>query len=255
MQYLIVIFTYVLSLAACPQPKAKPQVEKLYFPLGDTELVFTKTVYKSGGDTIFLQLHDNELTAEASAIEYIQEAGGVLLSIENGGNRNVSFTLNNQSYTFDPNRIFTPTGLQATLERLGNHSPEAMAAVTQLADSILKHILDYALIIAVHNNTNEAFSISSYASDTTYQRDAAAVHTNAAHDIDNFFLTTEKSLYDVLVKLNYNTVLQDNERATDDGSLSVYMGRKGVRYINVEAEHGHHSFQLQMITDLLKQKH
>lgn len=254
MQYLFIILAYLLSLSACPQQKAKPQVEKLRFPLGDTELVFTKTVYNGGGDTIFLQLHDNEVTAEASALEYIREAGGVLLSIENGGNRNVTFTLQNVAYTFDPNRIFTPTGLQATLERLGGSSPEAVAAVKVFADSILNHLSQAALIMAVHNNTNEAFSISSYVSDTTYQRDAAAVHTNAAQDVDDFFLTTDANLYEQLKTLNYNTVLQNNEGATDDGSLSVYLGKKGVRYVNVEAEHGHNAFQLQMIKSLLQPK-
>ena len=254
MQYLLVIFTYVLSLAACPQPKEKPQVQKLRFPLGDKELVFTKTIYKNGGDTIFLQLHDNEVTAEESALEYIRENGGVLLSIENEGSRNVSFTLQNQSYTFDPNRIFTPVGLQATLERLSKSSPEAIAAVKAFADSILNHLPDSALIIAVHNNTDEAFSITSYVTDTTYLRDAAAVHTNATHDVDDFFLTTDKDFYRQLAALNYNTILQNNEGATDDGSLSVYLGKRGIRYVNVEAEHGHGTFQLQMIKSLLQPK-
>ena len=254
MQYLFIILTYTLSLAACPRQKAKPQVQELRFPLGDKEVVFTKTVYNNGGDTIFLQLHDNEVTAEASALEYIREAGGVLLSIENGSSRNVSFTLQNVSYTFDPNRIFTPTGLQATLQRLGNSSPEAIAAVKAFADSILNHLPHSALIVAVHNNTDEAFSITSYVSDTTYMRDAAAVHTNPSHDVDDFFLTTDASLHQQLVALNYNTILQNNEGATDDGSLSVYLGKKGIRYVNVEAEHGHGTFQLQMIKSLLQPK-
>lgn len=252
LQYLFIILTYILSLAACPQQKAKPQVEKLRFPLGDKEVVFTKTVYKNAGDTIFLQLHDNELTAEASVLEYISDAGGVLLSIENEGSRNVSFTLQNTSYTFDPNRIFTAAGLQATLQRLGDSSPEAMAAVKAFADSILNHLPQSALIIAVHNNTDENFSINSYVSDTTYMRDAAAVHTNPSHDVDDFFLTTDTGLYSQLVALNYNTILQNNEGATDDGSLSVYLGKKGIRYVNVEAEHGHGTFQLQMIKRLLQ---
>jgi len=252
--YLLFLFCYVLSLSACPQKQSQPDVQKLFFPVGDKNLVFTKTVYAGTGNAFFLQLHDNEVTAEEAALEYIKQNGGVLLSIENEGNRNVSFTLGNQSYTFDPNRIFTPVGLEATLQRLSKATPEAMAAVTQLADSILKYLPPSALVIAVHNNTNQGFSISSYISDTTYQRDAAAVHTNAAHDVDNFFLTTDKTLYDEVVTKNYNIILQDNVNATDDGSLSVYLGKKGVPYINVEAELGHLQFQLQMITDLLRQK-
>ncbi len=256
MQYLLLLLTYVLSLSACPQKKGQssqePQVHRFVFPLGDDSIVFKKTTYKGSGNAFFLQLHDNEITAEEAALEYIKETGGTLLSIEHSGSRNLSFIINTKSYTFDPNRIFTPTGMQATLERLGGSSPEAIATVKALADSILHHLPHSALIIAVHNNTDEAFSIKSYVSDATYQRDAAAVHSNPAHDVDDFFLTTDAGLHQQLVALNYNTILQDNEGATDDGSLSVYLGKKGIRYVNVEAEHGRRDFQLQMIKSLLQ---
>ncbi len=258
MQYLLLLFTYVLSLAACPHKKVQssqdPQVQTLVFPVGDNSVVFKKTTYEGNGNSFFLQLHDNEATAEEAALEYIKEAGGTLLSIEHSGSRNVSFKINTKSYTFDPNRIFTPAGLQATLERLGGSSPESISAVKALSDSILHHLPDTALIIAVHNNTDEAFSITSYVSDATYQRDAAAVHSNPSHDVDDFFLTTDSPLYQQLVALNYNIVLQDNEGATDDGSLSVYLGKKGIRYVNVEAEHGRRAFQVQMIKSLLQPK-
>ena len=227
-------------------------MQTFLFPLGDSQIVFKKSIYNDSTPYVFLQLHDNEVTAEEAAHQYLQQAGGVLLSIENKGTRNISFTIGSQVYTFDPNRIFTPAGLQATLERLGNSSPEAVAAVKGLADSILQHLPDSSLIIAVHNNTDEAFSIASYQTDTTYLRDAAAVYTNAAHDVDDFFLTTNSTLFQQLAALNYNVVLQDNAGATDDGSLSIYLGKKGLRYVNVEAEHNHGAFQLLMIEALLQ---
>ena len=46
-------------------------------------------------------------------------------------------------------------------------------------------------------------------------------------------------------------VLQNNDRATDDGSLSVLAARRGQRYVNVEAQHGHVEAQAQMLCVLL----
>jgi D-alanyl-D-alanine dipeptidase len=49
-----------------------------------------------------------------------------------------------------------------------------------------------------------------------------------------------------------NVVLQDNRQVTDDGSLSVYCGKWGIPYVNVEAQHEHLEQQLQMLKVLLR---
>lgn len=257
LRHLIILFLCSLSLASCAQSDSatgniKPVIETITVPLGDGQLVLKKWTFGEPQSYLFLQLHDNEATAEEAVIGFLQQHGGVLLSVENGGNRNVSFHFQKDSFVFDPNRIFTTEGRTATLQRLGKSSPEADSAVAKLAQAILQQLPDTALIIAVHNNTDASFSTTSYQRDSTYQKDAAAVHVNTAHDADNFFLTTEKAIYHKLVQLNYNVILQDNVNATNDGSLSVYFGKKGIRYVNVEAQHGHRSFQLQMIQDLLQ---
>ena len=41
--------------------------------------------------------------------------------------------------------------------------------------------------------------------------------------------------------------LQDNARITDDGSLSVYFARKGIPYMNIEADTTHLTEQTEMI--------
>ena len=93
----------------------------------------------------FLQLHDNETAGEEAAIQYLQQHGGVLLSLENGKATKCNFNVERQLFTFDPNRIFTPTGLHATLQKFGGGStPEAFAAVENLARAILMQLLpDY----------------------------------------------------------------------------------------------------------------
>ena len=230
----------------------EPQTETLLLPLGDTTLTFTKRTYATPQLFVFLQLHDNEVTAEEAAMKYLQKNNGVLLSIENGGERNVSFSFQGRRYTFDPNRMFTPDGIQATLERLGSSSPEAIAAVDGLAKALLKELSDTLILVALHNNTDAAFSALSYRDDSVYQKDVAAVHIEKGKDEDDFFLTTDAALYKALAAQGYNTVLQDNSAAADDGSLSVYYGKKGVRYVNIEAQHGHRTVQVKMIQALVQ---
>jgi hypothetical protein len=253
LRYLLTILLFTCSLASCAQGSApfQPVTDTLSVALGDSSITLLKSTYGTQRDFLFLQLHDNETAGEEAATKYLKQNGGVFISIENNKERNVSFQLNGQRFTFDPNRIFTPVGLQATLEKLGGSTPEAIAEVQGLAQSILHHLPDSVLIIAIHNNTDEAFSALSYRIDTSYQRDAAALFISDEYDVDDFFLTTEQDLYDSLTRLEYNVVLQDNLNAADDGSLSVYFGKKGVRYINVEAEHGKVEMQLKMIEALL----
>jgi hypothetical protein len=43
-------------------------------------------------------------------------------------------------------------------------------------------------------------------------------------------IVTERVVFDALARRGHNTVLQDNRRVTDDGSLSVYCGKANVRY-------------------------
>ncbi|MBK8927556.1 MAG: hypothetical protein IPM74_17060 [Crocinitomicaceae bacterium] len=66
-------------------------------------------------------------------------------------------------------------------------------------------------------------------------------------DPDDFIFTTDKNLYDHLSQLPVNIILQDNDNCKDDGSLSVYCGRKGIPYVNIEAEYGHLTEQVKLI--------
>jgi hypothetical protein len=54
-------------------------------------------------------------------------------------------------------------------------------------------------------------------------------------------------LYNKIRGYRYNVILQNNATAYDDGSLSIYFGRKNKSYVNVEAEHGKSDEQLKML--------
>ena len=48
-------------------------------------------------------------------------------------------------------------------------------------------------------------------------------------------------------KQGFNAVLQSNIKATDDGSLSIYYGKKNLVYINIETEKGNLDEQVKML--------
>ena len=126
---------------------------------------------------------------------------------------------------------------------------EAEHAVDRFARELLSiYAIDRAdVVIALHNNTEENYSALSYQKGGVYADDAEEVFIKHGSDPDDFFFVTERAVFDALRRRAYNVVLQDNRRATDDGSLSVYCGRAGVRYINVEAQDGHLDQQVAML--------
>ena len=95
-----------------------------------------------------------------------------------------------------------------------------------------------------------AFSVLAYAKGGIYAHEAAKVHVARDKRPDDFFFVTEPALFEALKGRGYNTVLQDNAHATDDGSLSVRCAKDGIRYVNVEAQHGHLDAQRDMLRAL-----
>jgi D-alanyl-D-alanine dipeptidase len=81
--------------------------------------------------------------------------------------------------------------------------------------------------------------------------DASDVHLVAEQDPDDFFFVTDRMVYNDLKELGFNCVLQNNEKVTDDGSLSVYCGTRNICYVNVEAQHGHLEQQVAMLRALV----
>ena len=126
--------------------------------------------------------------------------------------------------------------MRQTLAKLSRRTTAAEHAVEQFAKDLLSiYSIEQAdVVIALHNNSDGDYSARSYEKGGEFASDAAAVVIKDGSDPDDFFFVTETAVYDALRRRGYNVVLQDNRRVTDDGSLSVYCGRAGVRYINVE---------------------
>jgi hypothetical protein len=169
--------------------------------------------------------------------------------LQHTGERNVEFMLDDSTYIFDPNRIFTDIGVAATLDTLGAYSDSAHALVRTFGETLVRlYDLDNLdVAVTVHNNGESEYSALSYTPGREYAADASAANVIEGSDPDDFFFITDEALYEALRGSTYNVVLQDNSLVTDDGSLSVYCGQRGIAYVNVEAQHGHLDVQIRMI--------
>ena len=263
MRYFITTILFLIQCSLYAQEKddnLNPPEKTLHTPL-------TKTIfYKLGGSTlpikvhqfgdrkdiVFINLHDNETTSVNAATKILEEEGGQLIEIENNEQRMIQFRSGRSVYTFDPNRIFSKEGLTKSLKESGKISPNAIKEVGLLAKRILELLPEKPLcIIALHNNTPDFFSSLSFAAGNDRNKDARKVYINPDEDADDFFFTTDAYLYEELANKKFNIILQDNMNCSDDGSLSVYCGKKNIRYVNCETEHGKTDQYYKMMTALV----
>lgn len=246
------LFFYLLiciTLTSCANSLQNISVE---YPLGDDYVGVRKIESKRDAHanrTVYINLHENESTSVKAAKKFIRKNGGVIYMLHQNKKRNVVFNQGGQKYQFDPNRIFTDEGIRKTMVRFGNFSKDAHRTVSGLSDYLIQNIRksNPAYIIALHNNTEANYSLESYEPGGIYEKDALAVHKNPAMDADDFYFTTSNDLYDQLKARDENSVMQNNAKGTDDGSLSIFAGRHEMNYVNIEAQHKHKQEQYRMI--------
>jgi hypothetical protein len=240
---LILLLLLFTSFSACSQDSSSTK-----YALGfDSISIATKCYLRCDSNVVFIQLHEDEKTGVEAAEEYLLENGGFLAQVKHSGTRRLDFEVKNLVYNVDPNRIFSTTGIKANLTKLRMYKPEVARAVNRFAKDILKNYVDgKKLIVALHNNTEEKFSILSYKKGMAEALNASKVFINEAMDPDDFILTTDTSIYRRIKEKNINVVLQ-SANAKDDGSLSVYAQRKNIPYINIEAQHDHFYEQREML--------
>ncbi len=129
-----------------------------------------------------------------------------------------------------------------------------LALVRAFADTLVSvlQIDSQRLVVALHNNKDDGYNVSSYFIDSLYEHEALAVYRGFHPDPDEFYFVTTRRLFEALQPNPYHIVLQDNTNMTDDGSLSVYCGMRGINYVNVEAQHRHVPDQKKMLEILLE---
>jgi len=261
MQHLFLLLAcYTIVLHSCAQgsenrPATFTAIDhRASFDLGEKKVEVVISRYGDRKDIVMLNLHDDERTSVEAARKVIEETGGILIRIENDEQRMLSFMTSGKEYRFDPNRMFTQEGRKASITKNSlQYTAHAEDVVHAFSNFILSLIPDSATtLIALHNNDAGRLTIDSYKPGGQYVNDAEMVFKSADEDPDNFFLTTDRTIFYKLVNRHTNVILQQNEKAFDDGSLSVYYGRKGKSYVNVEAEVGQKVKQSKMIEILLK---
>ncbi|WP_462252580.1 hypothetical protein [Ferruginibacter sp.] len=236
-----------------PAPAAFTPTEKtILHKLGDKNISLKVIQYGQLVTTCCINLHDDEVTAVKAARTVLEQKGGILIKIENNAQRNISFPFKGVVYTFDPNRIFSRTGIDGTLKATGKKNPLAVIEVEKFAAQLLQLIPDtISCIVALHNNTDGDFSVKTYQHGGKRQHDAKQVYADNWQDIDDIALTTDEILFNKMSTLGYNSILQDNEKVNKDGSLSVYYGELNKRYINIETQHGKTAQYGEMLSKLL----
>lgn len=221
---------------------------KVALQVGETQVHAVVHQERSATPTM-LNVHDDEDTSVKAGLANIACDGGRVIELVHSGQRLITFSLDGKKFSFDPNRIFSDAGIAATLEKHSKYSEAAHAAIRNFAKEYLQcfALEREPLIIALHNTVDGIFAVDTFTTKGHLGSDAAATHISPRRSRFDFFYVTEKKFYDFLKERDFNVVLQDNARVTDDGSLSVYFSRKGIPYINVEAEMSHLEEQIGML--------
>lgn len=234
------------------KPEVKFTLQKVAFTIGETTIDAQVRQFGQSQLTM-VNLHDDEQTSVDAAVAVLGKQGGRLVELAHTGKRRVVFSLDGNRYSFDPNRIFSEAGVRLTVRMENeNHGavPEgAHVVVSRFADQFVRHFrLDkQRALIALHNNGEGGLSIHSYAPGAEYEADTDELFVSSKIDPDDFYFVTDKRFFDELKQKNSNVILQDNSIRRDDGSLSVFAGRRGIPYINVEAQPEHLEEQTKMI--------
>jgi hypothetical protein len=218
------------------------------FRLGETHLEVRVTQSRMP-TPIMVNVHDDENTSVQAGRVVIQESGGRLIELVHSGKRFVEFRLEGQTYRFDPNRIYTENGIRATLTRQNNYSDAAHAVVRDFAQAFIEtfELNRQAAIIALHNTGNAGLSINSYQPARELDRAADRVHETKSRSAGDFYYVTDERFFTWLKERDFNVMLQDNANVPDDGSMSVYFGRRGIPYLNIEANNNHLDEQIEMV--------
>ena len=198
---------------------------------------------------LLYNMHDNENTAAIAGRIIAVKYGGQYFELVHNGERNISFVFNEDTISIDPNRIYTDAGIWQQMAKNKSADSLLFMEIAMWRDTLLSilNVNERSLVIALHNNTNKYYSLSSYTSGGEYQTEADTTYEGKIRDKDDFYFVTDPKIFDILSTGRYHVVLQANDSMTDDGSLSVYCGQLGIRYINVETQHNHLIRQIKML--------
>ena len=246
--FCLIILGLLITLSAC-LPAKKISTTQIPLQLGESQVDLILHESSAEGLT-YLNLHDNENTSVRAALGIIKQHGGQVFELKHSGTRNISFMLDGTEYVFDPNRMFSDDGANASLDRFGPVSDSAITAVRSFAETVLDQIQvnELDILVTLHNNDGSGgYSVLSFSPGEKYSTDASQTNINDELDPDDFYYVTDGGIFNDLMNADQNVVLQDNDYVTEDGSLSVWSAQEQLPYVNVEVQDGHRRIQMRMI--------
>jgi hypothetical protein len=235
-----------------PTPRVELTLHKIAFQIGETKIHAQSRQFGKGNLTM-VNVHDDENSCVEAGASVLKKVGGRLIELTHSGKRRVVFSLEGNDYSFDPNRIFSKAGVRLTVRNETNRGGEVPEIAYRAVDYFATQFIHYFKLnkaeafITLHNNGDGGLSIHTYEPGGDWAADTDELHVSSTIDPDEFFFVTDKRIYQELKKRDANVILQDNSIQRDDGSLSVFAGRYGIRYINVEAQPEHFEEQVRMI--------
>ena len=225
---------------------------KTTFKLGETAIEIYEKKAAVTDRVIFLNVHEDETTSIETLLAYDELDSIQFFYLIHQKTRRINFLVKGKEYDFDPNRIFTKKGRRKTLKDGSKYSGKANKIVKQLAEEIINRLPENHVVVAVHNNTDVNYSIKSYAEGGDEAQNTKLLFINPEMDADDFIYTTDQRFFEAFRERGINVILQDNKKYVNDGSLSVYCGKNGIRYINIETQRGHFEEQMELMKVVLE---
>lgn len=220
--------------------------------LGDKTLEVCERNQQSTSDFVFLNVHQDEVTSIQALHHFDTLDNFAYFYLKHDETRRITFSIKNKKYSIDPNRIYTKKGIRRTLKDDTGKSRKAVKSVQKFSKEIIDRILPFVTVVAVHNNTDINYSIKSYLPGGDEAQNTKKIHVTNQMDADDFIYTTDENFFEKFKARDINVILQDNEGYVNDGSLSVYCGKNGVPYINIETQKGHLKQQIELIEIVLE---
>lgn len=185
---------------------------------------------------VYYHPHENEHGSAVIARHQVRDFGGRLLEIRSQGERLITFRLKGLTYSFDPDRMFTDTGLRRSLIHSGAFVTDAALASAQaLRNPVLSQLgKGRNPIVGVQNNAEDGVDVLSYQKGGPMEDHALKVALNPKEKPHNFFVVLDERLFLKLHHAGFNAVLQ-SPASPDDGSLAVYCRQRKWPYVNVVA--------------------
>ena len=215
MQKLVLFFSGLIICSICFGQKQKvltkvtstyklKQTETSYL-LGNRNIGVVIYKYNNNPNIVMINVHDDEATSVEVSKQVLRKTGGTLIKLRNDSMRLVKFKINGAVYTFDPNRMFSEKGIEASLHLYNCYSPIAVKKIKGFAAFILNKIpKTNATLIALHNNHFGDYSINTYDSAGNLSTDSRATYIDSIRGTDDFFLTTDEIIYNKIRSYGYN---------------------------------------------------